>query len=138
MKKLIVIPLLFSLAGCMSFDTKPSSESVETGYQGSVKDGFVFEYKLTNTGDYPVKVVSRAGHLLNVKIRKHDTQKVVYDSYQEVEPKRLSKEVQPHKTVTLKRKVKAGVIPAGVYDIDYIVRDGTGESTGGDREIRLK
>ncbi len=138
MKKLIVIPLLFSLAGCMSFDTKPSSESVETGYQGSVKDGFVFEYKLTNTGDYPTEVVSRAGHLLNVKIRKHDTQKVVYDSYQEVEPKRLSKEVQPHKTVTLKRKVKAGVIPAGVYDIDYIVRDGTGESTGGDREIRLK
>ncbi|MGX8178874.1 hypothetical protein ACWS7L_15405 [Exiguobacterium artemiae] len=138
MKKLIVIPLLFSLAGCMSLDTKPSSESVETGYQGSVKDGFVFEYKLTNTGDYPTEVVSRAGHLLNVKIRKHDTQKVVYDSYQEVEPKRLSKEVQPHKTVTLKRKVKAGVIPAGVYDIDYIVRDGTGESTGGDREIRLK
>lgn len=138
MKKLIVIPFLFSLAGCMSFDTKPSSESVETGYQGSVKDGFVFEYKLTNTGDYPTEVVSRAGHLLNVKIRKHDTQKVVYDSYQEVEPKRLSKEVQPHKTVTLKRKVKAGVIPAGVYDIDYIVRDGTGESTGGDREIRLK
>lgn len=138
MKKLIVIPFLFSLAGCMSLDTKPSSESVETGYQGSVKDGFVFEYKLTNTGDYPTEVVSRAGHLLNVKIRKHDTQKVVYDSYQEVEPKRLSKEVQPHKTVTLKRKVKAGVIPAGVYDIDYIVRDGTGESTGGDREIRLK
>lgn len=72
------------------------------------QDGFVFEYKLTNTGDYPVKVVSRTGYLLNVKVRKHDTQKVVYDSYEEVEPKRLSKEVQPHTTVTLKRKVKAG------------------------------
>lgn len=56
MKKLLVIPLLFSLAGCMSLDTKSSSESVETGYIGSVKDGFVFEYKLTNTGDYPVKL----------------------------------------------------------------------------------
>lgn len=118
MKKLLIIPLLFSLAGCMSLDMKPSSQSVETGYTGSIKDGFVFEYKLTNTGDYPVKVV--------------------YDSYDEVEPKRLSKEVQPHTTVTLKKKVKAGVIPAGVYDIDYIVRDDTGEGTAGDGEIRLK
>lgn len=138
MKKLLIIPLLFSLAGCMSLDMKPSSQSVETGYTGNVKDGFVFEYKLTNTGDYPVKAVSRAGHLLNVKVRKHDTKKVVYDSYEEVEPKRLSKEVQPHTTVTLKKKVKVGVIPAGVYDIDYIVRDDTGEGTAGDGEIRLK
>jgi len=138
MKKLLIIPLLFSLVGCMSLDMKPSSESVETGYTGSVKDGFVFEYELTNRGDYPVKVVSRAGHLLNVKVRKHDTQKVVYDSYKEVEPKRLSKEVQPHKTVTLKRTVKAGVIPAGVYDIDYIVREPSSESTSGDGEIKLK
>ncbi|QNR20907.1 hypothetical protein HNY42_08155 [Exiguobacterium sp. Helios] len=137
MQKLLIIPLLFSLAGCMSLDMKPSSQSVETGYTGSVKDGFVFEYKLTNTGDYPVKVASRAGHLLNVKVRKHGSQKVVYDSYEEVEPKRLSKEVQPHTTVTLKKTVKAGVIPAGVFDIDYIVRDDTGESAGGDKEIKL-
>ena len=137
MKKLLIIPLLFSLAGCMSLDVKPSSQTTETGCTGSVKDGFVFEYKLTNTGDCPVKVNSRAGHLLNVKVRKHDSQKVVYDSYEEVEPKRLSKEVQPHQTVTLKKTVKAGIIPAGLYDIDYIVRDDKGESAGGDIEIRL-
>ncbi|WP_214850203.1 hypothetical protein [Exiguobacterium sp. s193] len=138
MKKLLIVPLLFSLGGCMSLDTKPSSTTVENRVQGSVKEGFTFEYKLSNTGDYPIKVASRAGHLLNVQVRKHDTQKIVYDSYQEVEPKRLSKEVQPHTTVTLKKTVKAGVIPAGVYDIDYIVRDNIGEATAGDGEIRLK
>ena len=34
--------------------------------------------------------------------------------------------------------VKAGIIPAGVYDIDYIVREPDIESTAGDGEIKLK
>ncbi|WP_083639888.1 BsuPI-related putative proteinase inhibitor [Exiguobacterium indicum] len=90
------------------------SETNETSFTGTTKEGFVFEYKLTNTGDHAFDVVARSGHLLNVVVRESKSRTVVFDSRkQQIKTRQQKKRVKASETVVLKQTVQGETIEPG-------------------------
>lgn len=142
MKKWLLIPMILCLSGCM-IQPQSGSETNETSFKGTTKEGFVFEYKLTNTGDHAFDVVARSGHLLNVVVRESKTRTVVFDSRkQQSKTSQQKKRVKASETVVLKQTVQGGTIEPGTYDIKYLVEEKEQYSDSSnsveDMEVKLK
>lgn len=134
--------MILCLSGCM-IQPQSGSETNETSFKGTTKEGFVFEYKLTNTGDHAFDVVARSGHLLNVVVRESKTRTVVFDSRkQQSKTSQQKKRVKASETVVLKQTVQGGTIEPGTYDIKYLVEEkeqySDSSSSVEDMEVKLK
>lgn len=90
-EKWLLILMILCFSGCM-IQPQSGSETNETSFTGTTKEGFVFEYKLTNTGDHAFDVVARSGHLLNVVVRESKSRTVVFDSRKQQIKTRQQKE----------------------------------------------
>ncbi|KSU49565.1 hypothetical protein AS033_09380 [Exiguobacterium indicum] len=115
-----MILMILCLSVCM-IQPQSGSETNETSFTGTTKEGFVFEYKLTNTGDHAFDVVARSGHLLNVVVRESKSRTVVFDSRkQQIKTRQQKKRVKASETVVLKQTVQGETIEPGTYDIESI------------------
>ncbi|SDC65226.1 hypothetical protein SAMN05216342_1910 [Exiguobacterium indicum] len=119
-EKWLLILMILCLSVCM-IQPQSGSETNETSFTGTTKEGFVFEYKLTNTGDHAFDVVARSGHLLNVVVRESKSRTVVFDSRkQQIKTRQQKKRVKASETVVLKQTVQGETIEPGTYDIESI------------------
>lgn len=122
-EKWLLILMILCLSGCM-IQPQSGSETNETSFTETTKEGFVFEYKLTNTGDHAFDVVARSGHLLNVVVRESKSRTVVFDSRkQQIKTRQQKKRVKASETVVLKQTVQGETIEPGTYDIEYLVEE---------------